>query len=157
MKQTIIIFSGILLVIMLAGTALAIDINTLDKVSVHMPQSQVRSLLGSPDEVIELGSGLTADIYKVSNAEPMIGAGCIYQDNRHLVGQAFIFQGIVNKAASERLVKHGFSVTEETEEVFRLVGKDDDTGQPLVAQISLNNGMTVIMTFEKVFHESWGK
>lgn len=157
MKQTFIIFSGILLVIMLAGTALAIDINTLDKVSVLMPQSQVRSLLGSPNEVIELGSGLTADIYKVTKAEPMIGAGCIYQDNQQLAGQAFVFQGIVNKTAADRLVKHGFTVTEETEGVFKLVGKDDDTGQPMVAQIALNNGMTVIMTFEKDFYERWGK
>lgn len=157
MKQIITIVSGILLIAMLAGTALAIDINTLDRVSVLMPQSQVRSLLGSPDDVIELERGLTADIYKVSKAEPMIGAGCIYQDKRHLVGQAFIFQGKVDKEAAERLVHNGYRVTEESGGVFRLEGKDDDTGQPLVARITLDNGITVIMTFEKGFYDRWGK
>ncbi len=157
MKLLNLLIIGILLVSMFAGTAMAIEIDTLDKVSVLMPQSKVHSLLGTPDEVIKLGNGLTADIYKVTKAEPLIGAGCIYQDNRQLAGQAFIFQGLVNKEAAERLVKHGFSVTEETEGAYRLIGKDDDSGLPLVAQIALNNGMTVIMTFEKGFYDRWGK
>jgi hypothetical protein len=63
----------------------------------------------------------------------------------------------VDKEAAERLIKLGFSVMEDSEGSFRLIGKDDDTGQPLVANISLNNGMTVIMTFEKGFYDRWGK
>ncbi|MGA7827016.1 MAG: hypothetical protein WCA04_05125 [Geobacteraceae bacterium] len=149
--------SVFILIIMLAGTALAVDIDTLDKVSVLMPQSKVHSLLGSPDEIISLGKGLTAELYKVTNAEPMIGTGCIYQDNQQLVAQAFIYKGIANKEAAARLVHDGYNVLEETEGVFRLAGKDDDTGQPLVARISTENGMTMIMTFEKHFYDSWAK
>jgi len=153
--QTFII--GLLLTSIFAGTAMAIDIETLDKISVHMPKAQVLALLGDPEEVLELGNGLSAEIYKVSNAEPMIGAGCIYQNNSQLAGQAFVFEGQLHKEAAERLVKHGFRVIEEIEGTYRLAGKDDDTGKPLVAQVALDNGMTVIMTFEKDFHKQWSK
>lgn len=157
MKQIQTIIIGIMLISVFAGTVLAIEIETLDKISVLMPREQVHVLLGPPEEVFEAGKGLTAEIYRVSNAEPMIGAGCIYQDNRLLSGQAFVFEGILQKAAAERLVKHGFRVIEEIDGTYRLVGKDDDTGKPLVAQIALDNGMTVLMTFEKDFHEQWSK
>ncbi|MRR53410.1 MAG: hypothetical protein EG822_02720 [Deltaproteobacteria bacterium] len=157
MKQIQAFIIGLLVISTFAGTVHAIDIETLDKISVHMPKAKVHALLGAPEEVLELGNGLTAEIYKVSNAEPMIGAGCIYQDNRQLAGQAFVFEGLLHKEAAERLVKHGFRVIEEIEGTYRLAGKDDDTGKPLVAQVALDNGMTVIMTFEKDFHEQWSK
>lgn len=157
MKKIQAVIIGLLLTSMFAGTALAIDIESLDRISVHMPRAEVHTLLGAPEEILELGNGLSAEIYKVSNAEPMIGAGCIYLDNRQLTGQAFIFEGLLHKEAAERLVKHGFRVIEEIEGTYRLAGKDDDTGKPLVAQVALNNGMTVIMTFEKDFHEQWSK
>lgn len=157
MKQIQTFIIGLLVISMFAGTALAIDIETLDKINVHMPKEKVHALLGAPEEVLDLGKRLTAEIYKVSNAEPMIGAGCIYQDNRQLTGQAFVFDGLLHKEAAERLVKHGFRVIEEIEGTYRLAGKDDDTGKPLVAHVALDNGMTVIMTFEKDFHEQWSK
>jgi hypothetical protein len=157
MKQIIKLLSVITLVCILAGTALAVDLDTLDKVSVLMPQAKVQSLLGSPEEVLTLGNGLSADIYKVSDAEPLIGTGCIYQDNQKLVAQAFIFKGIINRDAAARLVHHGYRVLEESGEVFKLTGKDDDSGQPLLASITLENDMTIIMTFEKGFYECWAK
>jgi hypothetical protein len=153
MKKTGTIIFGILLFGMLAGTAMAVDIQTLDKVSVLMSKADVHTLLGNPDEVVELGNGLNAEIYKVTSMEPMVGAGCLYQADQRLAGQAFVFQGKVDKVAAERLQKLGFTVLEDSEGAFRLLGKDDDTGQPLVATITLNNGMTVIMTFEKGFYD----
>jgi len=157
MKSINTILIGILLAGLFSGTAMAINIDALDKVSVLMTQSKVHSHLGKPDEVIELGKDLKAEIYKNTKIESMVGAGCIYLNGGQLVGQAFVFQGVVNKEAAERLTKHGFVVLENTEGVSRHVGKDDDFGHPLVAQITNYNGMTVIMTFEKGFYDRWGK
>jgi hypothetical protein len=153
MKQLYIITVGILLVSMLAGTALAVDIQTLDRVSINMTRTEVLSHLGKPEQVVDAGNGLTADIYPVANLEPMVGTGCIYHENQRLAGQAFVFQGKVDREAAERLKKHGFTVMEDTEGAYRLLGKDDDSGHPLVAHIVLTNGMTVIMTFEKGFYD----
>lgn len=156
MKSINTILIGILLAGMLSGTAMAIDIDALDKVSVLMPQSKVHSHLGTPHEVIELGNGLTAEIYKNTKTESMVGAGCIYLNDGQLVGQAFVFQGVVNKEVAERLTKHGFVVLENTKGASRYAGKDDDFGHPLVAHITNFNDMTVIMTFEKGFYDRWG-
>lgn len=153
MRQITKIIIGIMMVCLFAGTTMAVDINALDQVSVLMSKSKVISLLGMPDDVGEVGSGLKVDIYRVSNVDSMVGAGCIYEDNQRLAGQAFIFQGEMGKEAAERLKKHGFIVTEEKGGAFRLLGKDDDTGQPLVVSITLNNGLTIVMTFEKGFYD----
>lgn len=151
------IMVAITMICLFSGTVVAIDIITLDQVSVLMSKAKVLSILGAPDYVGEAGGGLKVDIYRVSNAEPMIAAGCIYEDNRSLAGQAFIFQGEMGREAAERLKKHGFVVMEEKEGAFRLFGKDDDTGQPLVAHITLSSGMTVVMTFEKGFYDKFIK
>lgn len=153
MKKVVNILIGISMVLMLAGWAAAADINTLDRVSVLMTRSQVISMLGSPDNVIEVGNGLKADIYKVKNMEPMVGAGCLYEDDRHLAGQSFVFQGEMSREASERLKKHGFTVVDVKKGDMLLAGKDDDTGKPLVVHIVTDNGMTVVTTFEKSFYD----
>ncbi len=74
MKQIMNIIIGIIMIFMLANTAIAVDINALDRVSVLMTKPNVLSLLGAPDKVIDVGSGLKADIYKLNNMEPMVGA-----------------------------------------------------------------------------------
>jgi hypothetical protein len=153
MKQMTKIIIGIVMVCLFAGTTMAVDINALDQVSVLMTKSKVLSILGMPDDVGEAGNGLEMDIYRVNDMSPMVGAGCIYEDNQRLAGQAFIFQGEMGREAAERLKKHGFIVTEEKGGTFRLLGKDDDTGQPLVVNITLNNGLTIVMTFEKGFYD----
>jgi hypothetical protein len=153
MKEITKIIIGIVMVCLFAGTTIAVDINALDQVSLLMTKSKVLSILGMPDDVGEAGSGLAMDIYRVNDMSPMVGAGCIYEDNQRLAGQAFIFQGEMGREAAERLKKHGFIVTEEKGGTFRLLGKDDDTGQPLVVNITLNNGLTIVMTFEKGFYD----
>ncbi len=59
----------------------------------------------------------------------------------------------MDKEAAEHLKKLGFTVMEEHGGTLRLLGKDDDTGQPIVVNIALNNGLTVITTFEKGFYD----
>ena len=144
---------GMVMVVASYGSGTAFDLDALDRVAVSMPKSTVLLLLGKPDEEGELKDGLEVDIYKANDMSPMIGTGCIYGDNRHLAGQSFIFQGEMGKQAVERLQLDGFTLTEEKGDTFRMLGKDDDTGQPLVAQIIQGAGLTVVMTFEKGFYD----
>ena len=43
------------------------------------------------------------------------------------------------------------------EDSFRFLGKDDDTGQPLIVHVGHSNGLTVVSTFEKGFYDQWIK
>ena len=153
MKEITNIIIGIMMVCLFAGTTMAVDINALDQVSVLMTKSKVLSLLGMPDDVGKAGNGLEMDIYRVNDMSPMIGAGCIYEDNQRLAGQAFIFQGEMDKETAERLKKHGFVVMEEKKGTLSLLGKDDDNRQAIVVNIALNNGLTIVTTFEKGFYD----
>lgn len=145
---------SLFLVVMIgaATNVLAVDIMTLDRVHVLMPQAQVFSLLGSPDEITRLGGGMNVDVYRVVNAMPLIQSGCLYDEGR-LVGQSFVFQGNSSKEIAERLRKWGFTLLEGGGSSLRLVGRDDDTGQPLVAIITENDDLTTITTFEKGFYD----
>jgi hypothetical protein len=140
-----------------ATGALAADIISLDRVSVLMPKSKVLSILGPPDETAQLGGGLNVDIYRVVNAMPLVRSGCIYYDKGSLVGQSFVFQGKMAGKTAERLREIGFSLLDEKTGSFRLAGRDDDTGQPLIAVIDENEGLTTVTTFEKGFYERWIK
>jgi len=153
MKQILRVLLAMLLLGTLCGIAPAMDLTALDRVTITMTKSEVLSLLGEPDEVTEIGNGLKAEVYTVNGLEPMVGTGCIYENNRRLVGQSFIFQGEMDRVAADRLVELGFSVMEDTEGNIRLLGKDDDTGRPLVATLSHDKDMTIIMTFEKGFYD----
>lgn len=148
---------GMIMVLMSYGSGSAFDMTSLDRVAVSMPKSIVHLLLGKPDDAEVRRDGLEIDIYKTDNLTPMIGTGCIYGENQRLVGQSFIFQGEMGKQAVEKLQQDGFALTEEKGDTFRLSGKDDDTGQPLVVQILQGDGLTVVMTFEKSFHDQRAK
>jgi hypothetical protein len=153
MKNMMTTILGIILLLGAGNAAQAFDLDSLDHVSVQMPKSAVLSILGKPDDVGELGSGLEVDIYRSNNTQPMVGTGCIYGDGERLVGQSFIFQGEMGRQAAERLQEDGFMLTEEKGDTFRLLGKDDDTGQPLVVHILQSTGLTIVMTFEKEFYD----
>jgi hypothetical protein len=153
MKKTGKMILLVIMIIMFCSNAMALDIETLDKVSVLMNKSKVISLLGKPDQIEKMKGGLIVETYTVKNMDPMVSTGCIYEDDQRLVGMAFVFKEEMNNAAAERLKKHGFIVTEETKGTFRLLGKDDDTGTPLMAHILSNNGLTIVMTFEKGFYD----
>ncbi len=142
-------------VMMIAPTAVAFaaDIDALDRVSVLMPRTKVASLLGAPDKTAQMIGGLKVDLYNVDVANSLVGAGYIYEDEGALAGNAFIFRGNVAKRTAERLKEIGFTLLDEKGSSFRLSGKDDDTGQPIVVTIGENNDLTTVMTFEKGFYD----
>lgn len=141
------------MVLTFAGTASAVDLRTLDQVSVLMPKARVLALLGTPDDVMAVGKGLEAEMYRVSDIAPMMGVGCIYEDDQRLVGLAYVFRVDMEREAVERFRQFGFTLLREEGGTYRLVGKDDDTGQPLVVTVSDANGMTIVMSFEKGFYD----
>ena len=136
---------------------LAADIKDLDRVSVLMPKSRVVSILGKPDQAAETGEGLKIDIYDLDNINPLVGAGYLYESESSLAGHALIFRGNVAKPTADRLMEDGFTLLEEKGAFFRLAGKDDDTGHPVVVTISENNDLTTVMTFEKGFYDRRAK
>ena len=83
MKQTNLTGVILILLFFMATTAMAVDVATLDQVSVLMSKGKVLSILGTPDEKGTVSMGLTAEIYKLtdtpgSDPYPMLGAGCVY-------------------------------------------------------------------------------
>jgi hypothetical protein len=143
---------GIIIAVALTGSAIAMDIEALDRVSVLMPKAKVRLLIGNPDQYVYVGN-LKVELYQLRNMDSMIGTACTYDDKENLVGQIFFFTGKGVNVAAERLIKNGYALLEEKAGSFSLTGKDDDTGQPLMAFVFESNGMTVVMTFEKDFYD----
>jgi hypothetical protein len=146
----------ILLIFLIGMTAVsswAVDVESLDRVSVLMSKSKVVSILGTPDEVGDIGPLLKADIYKVSDEGPLIGAGCVYDEKQILAATAFIFRGNVGKEAANRIKEDGFAFLDDKNGTIRLTGKDDDTGLPIMVTVSENGGLTTVMTFEKGFYD----
>ncbi|OPY60640.1 MAG: hypothetical protein A4E57_04400 [Syntrophorhabdaceae bacterium PtaU1.Bin034] len=133
-----------------AGTA---DVTNLDKVQVLMEKTQVVALLGQPDGQDDLDAGLRMDVYRIE-AAPLIGAGFIYDEKQRVAGQAYIFKGRGASGAADHLKKIGFTLLESEQGLFRLEGKDDDTGLPLVVTISESEDMTTLMAFEKTFYRA---
>jgi hypothetical protein len=153
MKKIASIILAITTFFLVTSISLAFDIKTLDRISVLMPKSQVLAILGQPDEIGKLGNGLKADIYKVSKMDPMVGTGCIYDDDQYLKGQAFIFKGNIGKQVAEQIKACGFMLLEEKENFFLLSGKDDDTGRPIMVTVVEDGGLTTVVTFEKGFYD----
>jgi len=135
-----------------ACTASATDLRSLDRISVLMPKSQVLSILGAPDKVTDMG-GLMVDLYMVHQAAPLESAGYFYEKDLVLAGHTFIFKGNVVVQTATRLMAHGFTIQEEKGEYIRLIGKDDDTGRPVIVTISRMDELTTVTTFAKEFYE----
>ena len=152
MKQIRRAIIAMIMTFMFAGAAAAIDINTLDKISVLMTKSEVLAILGAPNDTLDVGAGLKTEVYKLEGMDPMIGAGCIYDEGR-LVGQSFMFAGAMTQEAAERLKKHGFTIIEEKGIAIKLQGKDGDRDRLLMVHVYKESGMTVVMVFEKDFYD----
>ena len=154
MKKWLRMILLLVLIGMAAGTAWAVDLEALDRVSILMSKSKVLSILGLPDEVGDIGHRLKADIYKLpEKMAPLVGAGCVYDENQILAATAFIFQGNVGKESANRIKEDGFTFIGEKDGATRLAGKDDDTGLPVVVTVVENGGLTTVITFEKGFYE----
>jgi hypothetical protein len=153
MKKIASIIFAVVTFFLVTNITMAFDIKTLDAVSVLMPKAKVLSMLGAPDEIGNLGKGLKTEIYKVSKMDPMVGTGCIYDDDQYLKGQAFIFKGNMGKKAVEAIEKCGFVILEKKENFSLLSGKDDDTGLPIMVTVLEDGGMTTVIIFEKNFYD----
>lgn len=143
--------------LLITGDCLAEDLQTLDRVSVNMPRSEVQGHLGPPDAVNNLSIGLSADVYELQGLEPLIGKGCVYSREDRLVGQAFVFEGSLANMVAQRLTINGFTLVEEKTGAFLLSGKDDDTAQPIMVSVSESGGLTTVVTFAKEFYEKSGE
>ena len=141
--------------------AMAADISDLDRVHVLMSKTKVVSILGAPHHTGTLRMNLTADLYTLTGLPEgetgaMVGAGCIYDKDQVLKGQAFMFSGKVAKHSADHMTAMGFALVEKGENTFRLLGKDDDSGHPIVVYIFEEAGVTTMMVFEKGFYDSRG-
>ncbi|MCE5264764.1 MAG: hypothetical protein LLG97_14695 [Deltaproteobacteria bacterium] len=152
MKKSVQMILWVILFFAPTVTACAADIAALDRVSVLMPRTEVVSILGVPDEVTVMGR-LKVELYHVTDASPLLKSGYIYENEAALAGHAFIFQGNCAAETAERLTEHGFAILDEKGTAYRLTGKDDDTGRPVVVTINVENDLTTVVTFEKGFYE----
>lgn len=151
------VFGLFWVLVVLAGNGFAADLEAVDRVSVNMNRTEVRDLLGPPDMVSTLSIGLDADMYELKGLMPLIGKGCVYSEEDRLVGQAFVLAGSVADATVTGLKKNGFTPIEEKPGAILLIGKDDDTAQPILVSVSENGGFTTVVTFEKDFYEKYGE
>ncbi len=158
MQQKSLAVTILIMFLLAATTATALEISSLDRVSVLMHREQVLSILGPPDETGVISMGLSAEIYKVkaipgSDKGPLTAAACVYDDDTTLKAQAFMFEGSVARQSAERLKEIGFSLVESRGASFQLLGKDDDTGCPIVVIIFEQGKATTVMIFEKEFYD----
>jgi hypothetical protein len=143
---------GIIITAVWVGSAVAMDMEALDRVAVLMPKDQVQALIGSPDETIYVGD-LDIGLYPFRNDSVMAGTACIYENRERLVGQIFFFNGKAEKTAVERMIKNGFTLLETGRAATTLTGKEDDSDRLLLTSIFEDSGMTMVMSFEKGFYD----
>jgi hypothetical protein len=152
MKKRVQMILWVILLFAPAATACAADIAALDRVSVLMPKTQVVSILGAPAEVTRMGR-LKVELYHVTGSSPLLSAGYIYEKDAILAAHAFIFQGNLAAQTADQLKKDGFTLLDENGTAYRLMGKDDDTGRPVIVTIDVDHDLTTVITFEKGFYE----
>ena len=113
-----------------ASPVSALDLATLDKISVMMSRDQVRFIAGTPDEVAALAPDLALETWKMTGTPGMVAAGGVFDARAVLIAQAFVFAGETGDVAMDSLRKFGFRVIAGADGVTRLYGPDDDTGRP---------------------------
>lgn len=136
-----------------AASAAALDLPTLDKVSVMMSLDQVRYVAGPPQEMARMAPDLTLVTWKMTGAPGMIAAGGIFDGRNALIAQAYVFAGETGPEALATLRGIGLEVVAGTDGVTRLYGKDDDTGRPLVVLIDERPETTTVFAYEQREYE----
>jgi hypothetical protein len=152
MKKSLQAVFLVILFLMPATAACAVDLAALDRVSVLMTKAKVVSILGAPAEVTSMGP-LNVELYRVTSASPLVSAGCIYENEATLAAIAFIFQGDLTIETAKRLQENGFVLSGGRGTAVRLSGKDDDTGLPVIVTIDVNSELMTVIAFEKGFFE----
>jgi hypothetical protein len=133
--------------------AAALDLPTLDKISVMMSRDQVRYIAGPPDAAAALAADLTLETWKMTGAPGMVAAGGIFDARGALIAQAYVFAGEAGLVALDSLRGFGFKVVEGQDGVTRLYGADDDTGRPLVVIIDAGPDLTTVFAYEQREYE----
>jgi len=141
----------------IAPHAHALDLASLDRVSVMMSMDQVRSIAGPPTEMRAVTPELTLAMWTMSDAPGMHAAGGIFDARGALIAQAYVFAGSLGDQVLERMRSLGFKATTGADGVTRLYGPDDDTGRPLVAVIDDRGETTTLFAYEQNEYERRSK
>ena len=136
-----------------AGGAAALDLPTLDKISVMMSMDQVRYVAGAPDEMSRVAPDLTLATWRMTDTPGMVAAGGIFDGRSALIAQAYVFAGETGAQALASLKSFGFKVVDGADGVTRLYGPDDDTGRPLVVIIDERPDTTTVFAYEQNEYE----
>jgi len=136
-----------------ATAAAALDLPTLDKVSVMMSLDQVRYVAGPPDEMARIAPDLTLTTWKMTGTPGMIAAGGIFDGRNALIAQAYVFAGETGPEALASLRRFGFKVVAGPDGVTRFYGPDDDTGRPLVVLVDERPETTTVFAYEQREYE----
>jgi hypothetical protein len=136
-----------------AGPACALDLPTLDKVSVMMSLEQVRQIAGAPDELARVDPEFTLATWTMTDAPGMAAAGGVFDGRNVLIAQAYVFAGETGAQALASLRELGFKVVENPDGTVRLYGKDDDTGRPLIVVIDEQPATTTVYAYEQGEYE----
>lgn len=136
-----------------AGGAAALDLPTLDRISVMMSLDQVRYIAGAPDEMSRVAPDLTLATWRMTGAPGMVAAGGIFDGRGALIAQAYVFAGETGAQALASLQGFGFKVVAGADGVTRLYGPDDDTGRPLVVIVDERPETTTVFAYEQNEYE----
>jgi len=136
-----------------AGGAAALDLPTLDKISVMMSMDQVRYVAGAPDEMSRVAPDLTLATWRMTDTPGMVAAGGIFDGRSALIAQAYVFAGETGAQALASLKSFGFKVVDGADGVTRLYGPDDDTGRLLVVIIDERPDTTTVFAYEQKEYE----
>jgi hypothetical protein len=133
--------------------AAALDLATLDKISVMMSRDQVRYIAGPPEAAASIAPDLTLETWNMTGAPGMIAAGGIFDARAALIALAYVFAGETGGVALDSLRKFGFKVEQGKDGVTRLYGPDDDIGRPLVVIVDERPGVTTVYAYEQREYE----
>ena len=139
-----------------AGAALhahALDLASLDRVSVMMSMDQVRAIAGPPAEMRAVTPELTLAMWTMNDVPGMHAAGGIFDARGALIAQAYVFAGSLGDQVLERMRALGFKATTGADGVIRLYGPDDNTGRPLVAVIDDRGETTTLFAYDQGEYE----
>ena len=145
--------AAVALLAAVACDALALDLATLDKISVMMSRDQVRYMAGPPDEAMQLAPDLTLETWRMTNVPGMIAAGGIFDTRGALIALAYVFAGETGDVALNSMRGMGFKVETNADGVTRIAAVDDDTGRPLTVIVDERPPTTTVFAYEQREYE----
>jgi hypothetical protein len=136
-----------------ADPALALDLPTLDRISVMMSLDQVKQVAGAPDAQARVEPEFTLATWTMQNTPGMVAAGGIFDRRQALIALSYVFAGHTAEQALASMRGFGFRVVDNPDGSVRLYGKDDDTGRPLVVVIDEQPDTTTVYAYDQAEYE----